>query len=148
MLLCSILRITLSVHRCIDHNTQHPLILVCATTMLSIISLFILLFSSSYAKTVSSLSTKDNSQRRAGCHDRSNTNFETIIFRNGSQTAFDYKIITQYKKYYPKLLEYALRVNNFEITEWRSDHRCGWQKGDSVYGQLGLDSANHRGDVY
>lgn len=116
--------------------------------MLSTISLFILLLVSSHATKTSSFSPRDISQRRAGCHDRSIIHSETIIFRNGSQTAFDYKIITQYKKYYPTLLKYALRANGFEIMEWQSEHMCGWYKGDSVYGQLGLDSANHRGDIY
>lgn len=126
--------------------------------MLPTISLLVLLLTSSFAtatpsssaNTTSSSPSKDNdnTQQRTGCHDRINTNSETLVFHNGQQTTFEYKIVTQYKKYYPKLLEYALRSNDFEMIKWRSDQSCGWQKADSVYGRLGLDSANHRGDVY
>ncbi|KAH9872961.1 hypothetical protein J1614_005356 [Plenodomus biglobosus] len=95
-----------------------------------------------------SSSPKDIVQQRVGCHNRFNANSEMIVFRSPSQNAFEFAIITPYKKYYAKLLKYALQANDFKLTSWQYNQACGWQKRDSVYGPLGINSANHRGDMY
>ncbi|KAI8940976.1 hypothetical protein NX059_002226 [Plenodomus lindquistii] len=116
--------------------------------MLLIVYLFLLLLPLSSAIRNSSSAHAESFQRRSGCHDRLNANSEMIVFRSQSEDAFEYAITTPYKKYYPKLLLYALQANKFELSVWRKDQECGWIKRDSVYGPLGIVSANHRGDTY
>lgn len=87
-------------------------------------------------------------QRRIGCHDRYNSNYEMITFYDEKSPKFDFAIITRYRTFYPHLLRYALQAERYQLTPLKSDEECGWWKADSVRGQIGLDSTNHRGDIY
>lgn len=116
--------------------------------MLFTISLSLLLLPLSSAILEPSPSPKDIVQQRIGCHNRFNANSEMIVFHSPSQDAFEFAIITPYKKYYAKLLKYALQADDFKLTAWQYHQACSWQKKVSVYGPLGINSANHRGDMY
>ncbi|KAF2854183.1 hypothetical protein T440DRAFT_496350 [Plenodomus tracheiphilus IPT5] len=100
--------------------------------MLYTISLFLFLLPLSSADLKPSSLYKNTVQRPVGCHDRFNANSEMIVFRHPSQIMFEYAIITPYKKYYPRLLQYALRANEFQFSDWQKDQECGWQKKDNA----------------
>lgn len=116
--------------------------------MLFMIGLSILLLPLSSAILGPPLPSENIVPQHIGCHDRFNANSEMIFFRYPSDHAFEYAVITPYKKYYPRLLEYALKANNFQLAAWQNNQACGWQKRESVYGSLGIDARNHRGDTY
>ncbi|CBY00804.1 hypothetical protein LEMA_P019340.1 [Plenodomus lingam JN3] len=98
--------------------------------MLFMIGLSILLLPLSSAILGPPLPSENIVPQHIGCHDRFNANSEMIFFRYPSDHAFEYAVITPYKKYYPRLLEYALKANNFQLAAWQNNQACGWQKRD------------------
>lgn len=100
------------------------------------------------AKTAFSSDPTSAAHKRTGCHDGYSAQYEMITFYDPKATAFEYAIITQYQKFYPDLLNYALQAHGNELISLSSDQECGWWKAASIYGQMGMNPANHRGDVY
>ena len=90
----------------------------------------------------------DTAHGRAGCHEHRSPNYAMITFYDNDSPTFHYAIITRYKSFYPTLLRYALQAERYQLTSPKIDEQCGWWKAASVHGRMGLESKNHRGDIY
>ncbi|KAF1832763.1 hypothetical protein BDW02DRAFT_624877 [Decorospora gaudefroyi] len=89
----------------------------------------------------------ENSSKRSDCLEANGPWHITISFQDSGRS-MDYAIVTQYKSYYPTVLQYALQLSGFQLKPLTQAGLCGWRKAKSVYHVMGIDPHNHRGDIY
>ncbi|KAF2819143.1 hypothetical protein CC86DRAFT_432157 [Ophiobolus disseminans] len=84
--------------------------------------------------------------RRSGCQNPDDSDYAFVFFYIEKDRTFDFVIRTQYRTYYPKALESALRLDSFSIGGLTKANACGWQKAHSVYSPS-WGFGGRRGDI-
>jgi hypothetical protein len=67
-----------------------------------------------------------------GCHKGSDFTNVFIFFQTSADPYFDFGIKTHHREYYPKALESALRLDDFQVRYLSTADKCGWHKTKSV----------------
>ncbi|CAG5176030.1 uncharacterized protein ALTATR162_LOCUS8280 [Alternaria atra] len=116
-----------------------------------LVSLLVMLLSPIliFAKSVPRAEDAKIHSQHTVCLSYQGSNRGVVTFNDPKENdVFDYAIVTKYTTYYPNALVHALVFNRFSTLLLDNDKMCGWRKVKSVYGSLGLDFHNHRGDIY